>query len=331
MAPGATMLREFFFLTVETMFKRILWGVMGVLIALFVVISLPISKVGEALFPIVKSLESSQAKLSTRIVQVGDTKLHVYVNDFDPARETVVLLHGYSSDRFIFVRFAKHLTAHYNLVIPDLAGHGDNAFDDSISYAATAQARRVNELLQELGISKAHIAGNSMGGLISAHYALLYPDQTLSIAVIDPAGVTAPEESDMFRMLAQGRNPFEIESRSEFAEFYEMTMHRPPYMPASVLAAIAEDYIARRPELKIIHDHFHDSEPLDGLLGNIKVPSLVIWGDKDRLLDVSAAPIWGTGIRDSTVLIFQDIGHMPQFEVPKESAASYRAFLEARR
>lgn len=264
---------------------------------------------------------------ATEQVDAGDSRFTIYRGGPANAAETVVLLHGYSSDRQIWARFASSLTDRYQVIIPDLAGHGDTDFVPGLGYSAPTQAQRVANMLDSLGVDKVHIAGNSMGGFITAHFALAYPERTLSAALFDPAGVTSPEQSDMERMLAQGRNPFEIRTREEFDEFYPMTMAKPPWMPGFVLAAVAEQYQARLPELAEIKNDFHDNNMLNDRLDEYSVPVLVVWGDQDRLLHVSAAKVWADGIPNAELHVFEGIGHMPMFEIPKESSAVYRAFI----
>jgi len=52
-----------------------------------------------------------------------------------------------------------------------------------------------------------------------------------------------------------------------------------------------------------------------------------MWGEQDRLLDVSSVKVWKAGIRDIKVKTWPGIGHMPMLEIPKESAGVYRQFL----
>ena len=72
---------------------------------------------------------------------------------------------------------------------------------------------------------------------------------------------------------------------------------------------------------------FHDHDMLDGHLSEIRVPTWVAWGRHDQILDVSAVPVWDDGISDSTVTIYEDLGHMPMFEAPQRTARDYRDFL----
>ena len=310
------------------MFKRVLLVFLAFLALVVVLVSLPIAGVGCALYPVATGFELSLYGLTTRTVDVGDTTLTISTNELKPDRETIVFIHGFSSDRFIYARFAKYFTDDYNVILPDLAGHGDSAYDPALSYSYEAQTRRVAEMLDTLGIPKVHITGNSMGGGIAAHFAIAYPDRTLSSALFDAAALTSPEPSDMDQMLAQGRNPFEVHNRKEFKEFYKMTMERPPYLPSSLLAFMASEYQRKRPELQRIFNELRSTGALDDRLGELTAPTLIVWGARDRLLHVSAAEVFREGISNSSVVVFDDYGHMPQFEAPKESAAVYRAFLE---
>jgi len=260
-------------------------------------------------------------------IAAGDVTFSVYRGGTQPGRETIVLLHGYSADKQVWVRFAKHLLDRYEVIVPDLAGHGDTGFVTGLDYSAPAQARRVAAMLDSLHIERAHIAGNSMGGFITAHFALAFPQRTLSAGLIDAAGVHSPEPSDMGRMLEAGRNPFEVHSRAEFDEFYAMTMAQPPWLPGIVLASMAESYQQRRPELTEIFRGFYDRDWLDDRLAEITAPTLVLWGDQDRLIHVSSAQVWAAGLPKATLVIREGIGHMPSVEEPAESAAIYRDFL----
>lgn len=265
--------------------------------------------------------------LRSEQVAAGDSRFTVYRGGAGPGRETVVLLHGYSADRQVWVRFARHLLDRYQVIIPDLAGHGATGFVPGLDYSGPAQAQRVAAMLDTLGIAKAHLAGNSMGGFISAHFARAYPQRTLSAGLIDPAGVASPEPSDMGKLLATGRNPFEVNSRAEFDAFYAMTMAQPPWLPGVVIAAVAEQYQQRRPQLAEIFTWLRDRDPLDAHLAEITAPTLVMWGDRDRLIHVSAAKVWAAGLPKAQLVIREGIGHMPMVEQPAETAAIYRDFL----
>lgn len=130
--------------------------------------------------------------LHQEMVDIGELRMATYQAGPVNAQEAIVLLHGYSADKQVWPRFARHLLKNYRVIIPDLAGHGDTGFESSWDYSAPAQAARIAALIDRLGIRKIHIVGNSMGGFIAAHFALGYPERTHSVALIDPAGVKSP-------------------------------------------------------------------------------------------------------------------------------------------
>jgi len=284
-------------------------------------------KIGHITFENATDLEASLFGFEQKEVNIGELSLSYYESERSEDKPTVLLLHGYSADKDVWPRFARHLVDDYHIIIPDFAGHGDSGFNKEWDYSAPKQAERLLALIDKLGIQQVHLAGNSMGGFIAAHFAKSYPQYTLSALLIDPAGVHSAEPSDMGKMLAKGRNPFEIHNNEEFAEFYPMTMANPPWLPGFVLAAISEGYQQRQPQLKQIFADFHEKDMLDAQLHEIQIPVLLLWGQEDRLIHVSSVDVWKSGIRDIQVEVWQDIGHMPMVEVPKKTATLYQNFL----
>lgn len=306
--------------------KRLTQALLVVVPALAVCIACTYPKIGHITYAIVSSSEARLYGLHEERVDIGGLDMATYVGG--PADgEAVVMLHGYSADRDVWPRFARHLVNDYRVIIPDLAGHGSTGFKPEWNYSTPAQAARVVALLDRLGIRKAHVVGNSMGGFTAAQFAVAYPERTLSVALIDPAGVKSPVPSDMDKLLAKGRNPFEVQSRADFDTFYAMTMAQPPFLPGFVLAAMAENYQSRRVELARIFTDFHHKYLLDDRLGEIRAPALLLWGREDRLLHVSSAAVWAAGLPNEQVVLMDGIGHMPMVERPAETAALYRQFL----
>ncbi|QQD20544.1 alpha/beta fold hydrolase [Oceanospirillaceae bacterium ASx5O] len=283
--------------------------------------------IGHWLYANATDLEASIYGFSEERVNIGDMELALYRNH-NPGKPAIVMLHGFSADKDVWPRFAKHFVDDYQVIIPDLAGHGDTGFKPGWDYGMPAQAARVMALLDALDIGQAHIIGNSMGGFLTAVIALDYPQRTLSATMVDPAGTRFPQPSDMFRMLEQGINPFLIHNQAEFQRFYPMTMAQPPFLPNVVLAAVGNKYIARRDELQTIFAGFHNSPALDERLPELSVPAMLWWGDQDRLLHVSAVEVWQAGVPQLQTHIFSGIGHMPMVEIPARSARIYREFLQ---
>ncbi len=134
-----------------------------------------------------------------------------------------------------------------------------------------------------------------MGGFVAATLALAHPDRVDSLLLSDAVGVASPEPSEVELVIRQGGNPFLLDDVAAFPAFYAMTMARPPFVPRFIRAALAEDFVARRDQLEEIFGDFYGVATLDDRLGEITVPTLVMWGEQDRLVHPSTARVWATG------------------------------------
>ncbi|MBK7977813.1 MAG: alpha/beta fold hydrolase [Deltaproteobacteria bacterium] len=297
------------------------------LLAAVAVVTYP--AIGGAAYRLDMALESAAYGLSKTTVDGGDRRLSSYVGGPAGAPQAVVMIHGYSADKTVWLRFARHFTERYQVLIVDLPGHGETPFDPALRYDTASQGERVLRAMDSLGIHRAHVVGNSMGGFVTARLALDHPDRVASATLVNAAGVTAPEPSDMDRMLASGRNPFQIHSRGEFADFYRMTMAKPPWVPRMALDFMADRYMAEREQLARIFADFHGVDLLDARLDELHLPVLVVWGAQDRLLHVSTAERWVAGIANARKVIYPELGHMPMVEDPARTARDVIAFVES--
>ncbi|WP_434987612.1 alpha/beta fold hydrolase [Pseudomonas protegens] len=287
-------------------------------------------RIGHLLYDASVALEARLYRLQKVPVQIGEETLMTYQGG--PAQAPVILLlHGLSADKSIWLRFARHFNRDYRLLIPDLGGHGETAYAAHQDYRVPAQAQRLLRLLDACGIQRVQVIGNSMGGYIAAWLAAHAPQRISGLALFDPAGVEAPETSDLQHLLEQGKNPFLVRSRADFQHFYSLTMAAPPWVPEAVLAAIAERYQARRGQLARIFAELQASPPMEPELAKIQAPTLLLWGREDRLLHPSSAQVWAKGLPQAQVQLWEGIGHMPMVERPVRSARQYQQFLERQR
>ena len=285
-------------------------------------------KVGQNLLAVVAPLEARVYGLKKQHIQVDGITYHYYVGG-DASKPTLLLVHGFSADKNVWPRFAKAFTQNYHVIIPDLVGHGETAYNAKLGYDIPTQSTRLFRLMDALNLKKFSVMGNSMGGFIAATMALQQPERIQIAVLFDPAGVISPKPSELDILVKQGQNPFLLQRPEQFKAFYAMTMQQPPYLSQMVLDGIAADYIARRTQLAEIYRQLAAKNLLDTRLKEIHLPTLIIWGGKDRLINVSAVPVWQNGIANSQVKVFNDLGHMPMLEDPQASADVVQAFLAA--
>lgn len=246
----------------------------------------------------------------------------------------MLLLHGFSANKDTWIQFAAELPYHYRLIVPDLAGHGDTPAPKGEDYNLIRQAERLNQLMANININKFHIAGNSMGGAISAIYASLYPQQISSLTLIDAAGVDAPNQSEYMAALEAGNNPLIATDEASFEYRMDFVMSKAPLLPWPLRPALMRKTLARQQLNKeIFEDLLATRKQLENsdfearLSKTVTMPTLIIWGEEDRVLDVSAAEVFKQKIPHAQVKIYEGIGHLPMVEIPEETAALYSEFV----
>ena len=237
--------------------------------------------------------------------------------------EVVVMVHGFGGDKNNWPLYARHFTRRYRVIAPDLPGFGENVRDPDWNYGGPAQTERLHAFLTELGLDNIHLAGNSMGGFIALSYALAHPDRLKSLTLIDNAGVTSTNKSELELAIDEGKNPLVATSMDDYDRLMDFIMHKRIPSPKFMMKAMLEVQIRNHDLLDVIFWQIIDEALKDSLterLGEVSMPTLVLWGRHDRLIDVSCVEVMAAAIPDCTVVILEDAGHIPMIECPRETA-----------
>ncbi|MCG9873865.1 MAG: alpha/beta hydrolase [Leptospiraceae bacterium] len=270
--------------------------------------------------PLAIGLERSKADLSKKAVQVDEFKM-VYLEGGNLQGETILFVHGFGADKDNWTRMSKYFAKDYHLVLVDLPGFGESDRIEELEYSHLSQSRRLKRFVEILNLKPFHIIGNSMGGAISGQFAYDNPNLVRSIVFLNSAGVKSPKPSDLSKQIALGKNPLIVESPEDFDNLIQYTMVKPPYIPGPIKTYFGERAIANAPfNKKILREYRSIKDPLDSILPNIKQQSLVIWGDTDRVIDVSSTEVFQKKLKISKIVIMKDCGHAPMIERPEETA-----------
>ncbi|WP_394558967.1 alpha/beta fold hydrolase [Aquipseudomonas alcaligenes] len=282
-----------------------------------------------ALLTSVQFVEQQRAGLSSHEVKVDGLTIHYY--DGGPSGgETLVMIHGFGANRDNWLRFARHFSQRYRVIALDLPGFGESDKPD-VNYDVASQTARLHAFVQALGISKPHLIGNSMGGHIAALYAARYPDQVASVALLDNAGILSPRKSEMFAMLEDGKpNPLVVRKAEDFDALMRFVFANPPPLPESLKRHFAAQSMANQQQHDRIFTQLRERYvPLEPELPKIQVPALVLWGDQDRVLDISSIEVMKPLLKKPTIVVMKDCGHAPMLERPEETAQHYQTFLDS--
>ena len=268
--------------------------------------------------------ERGRAGLTRREIDLPGGLHYVYLEG--GRGEPLMLLHGFGADKDNFTLAARFLTPHFRVIVPDHIGFGESAHPQDADYAPAAQAARLRALAQALGAGNLHLGGNSMGGQIALAYAALYPAEVRSLWLLDAAGVWSAPESEGRKYLREtGRNPLMARSEDEFAKLAAFVMSDPPFIPRPMLDVIARARIRNFALEERIFKQTAASSIEERIKG-LPVPALIVWGEKDRAINVATAGILHSLLPRSQVIIMPGVGHLPMVERPRQSAEDYLRF-----
>jgi len=256
-----------------------------------------------------------------------DLQIHYLSNvvEFDKTKPVIVLLHGFSADKYIWNRISKKLSKKYQLFIPDLLGHGDVVYRSTDKYSANEQVLFLMDMLDKLHIQNFHLIGNSMGGLMTAIMLESCPQRIRKSVLIDPAGIRTDYSLEMAKTK---HNPFKHNNEADFFYFYDLVMAKPPYLPKFILRAVAAKYIGKREQYAHMFRDFFNPNDFFDLTHKIDTSEvMLVWGANDKLLPVADHLVW-QDMLDTTTVIYEDLGHMPMVEDVGRVSRDIMLFLE---
>lgn len=266
--------------------------------------------------------EMAQAGLEARDMQVDGMHIAYLEGPRREGQDTLVMVHGFGANNLNWLRLARHLKEDFHLIAPDLPGHGQSTQNPELNYSIDNQVENLAAILKALEVNQAHLVGNSMGGAIIAMYGAAYPERTLSLSLLNPAGIVEhPAELD--QRLEAGDNPLVVKDAADYSSLLDFVMEKRPFIPWPITSVIAERAAANQDiNQKIFADIREGSaEQFRESLKRIDAPTLVLWGDQDRVLSPRNAPVFGQLIGQSRVVILEGVGHVPMVEVPESTAA----------
>ena len=318
------------------MVKRVLAGTLTLIVLAFVVIVISVLRFDVPREELVGKYAGGASQFAT-LPSGASVHFRDEGNADGPA---LVLVHGSNASLHTWEPWVAELGGTYRIVTMDLPGHGLTGRVPGDDYSREGMAASVHGLTEALGLTRFAIGGNSMGGGVSALYALEHPDRVTALILVNSSGVpVVREETDpplafrLARMPVLSKVMRYVLPRSVVEEGV-----RKVFVDQS---KVTGEMVARYFDLTL-HEGNRDATPLrfatysardevafSERLGGIEMPTLIIWGDKDLLIPVAAADTFKDRIPHAELVIYENVGHVPMEEVPAESAGAVAAFLGA--
>jgi len=247
-----------------------------------------------------------------------------YLEAGDAAKPTVILLHGLGASAESWQLTIPALAQNYHVIAPDQVGFGKSD-KPLLKYRVATYVDFLDKIMAELKIEKAHLVGNSMGGWIAAWTAIKYPNRVEKIVLADAAGIIPANVNtdEIYQLNNSTRDEIRANLKRIFAT---------PALQNN--EALVDQFFTQRVVANdgytinsLIESIKRKEDFLNDRLGEIKKPTLIIWGKQDGLLPVADATVFNKGIAGSQMIIFENCGHVPQFEKAADFNKNVLEFL----
>jgi pimeloyl-ACP methyl ester carboxylesterase len=261
--------------------------------------------------------------------------IQVHLRDEGPRNDPVpiVLLHGTSSSLHTWEGWAQALKPDRRVIRFDLPGFGLTGPSADGDYRIERYVRFVAAVLDRLGVSRCVIAGNSLGGQVAWETALAHPERVEKLILIDAAGYPFQSKS-----VPIGFRIARIPVLNRLMEFtlprsmVESSVRNVYGDPGKVTAELVDRYFdlaLREGNRRALAMRFQQAPA--GLhaerIAALKLPTLILWGRRDRLIPVADAENFHRDIAGSRVSVFDELGHVPPEEGPAAPVAAAKQFL----
>jgi pimeloyl-ACP methyl ester carboxylesterase len=258
--------------------------------------------------------------METRVVPVRDGMFQAHLSQ-GGSGEPLLFLHG--SGGLHQGEYLDLLAQRFTVYAPSHPGFGSSEgidhIEDIIDFALY-----YHDLMDELGIESAHVVGHSMGGMLAAELAALCPHRVRRLVLANPVGLWRDDEPvlDFFTLSPDQLMPHIWHDPQ--SEAVREAFPTPEGKDAMI------DMLFQRMQSYTSAGKFLWPIPDRGLkrrIHRIQAPTLIVWGESDRLVPPSYAEDFRSRIKDAQVVILPECAHMPMFEKRDDFVALLTEFL----
>lgn len=271
-----------------------------------------------------------------RWVEVAGSAINVI--EMGAGEDVVVFVHGLAGSWQNWLEQIPHFARERRVIAMDLPGFGHSEMPRE-PISIPGYGRCLDALLERLGVGRAAVVGNSMGGFIGAELAIQFPARVDRLVLVSAAGLSLEEKRDR-QMLALARRTQNIAAFvTGWVAAQSDVLTRRPRLRRLLMQYVA--YRAQDLPAALIAEQIRGSgKPgfIDALAaltdysigdraGEISCPTLIVWGEKDRLVPVRAAWEFERLIPDARAVVWPDTGHVAMLERPAAFNALVDEFL----
>lgn len=279
---------------------------------------------GMMLLVMLSGLGAAQAP-GNKEVEVFGQKIHYLEAGSGPV---VILLHGLGGDVGNWAPTIPALSSRYRVIAIDQIGFGKSA-KPVINYRVSTLVAFLGEFYARLGITKASLVGNSLGGWTAVAFALAHPEKVDRLVLVDAAGYSPQRTGAQgpTREMMISLNPA---TPDDYKRLLRVIFANQQIATDELARQAFAEKLQRNDGMTInlfIESLLRGDDVLDGKLGAIKAPTLIIWGRDDALTPLAIGKAFNEDIKGSELFVIDRCGHAPQLECAEAFNQAVTKFL----
>jgi pimeloyl-ACP methyl ester carboxylesterase len=283
----------------------------------------------------VSELKARWAPAPSVFVEVSEMSVHL--RDEGPRSDPVpiILLHGTSSSLHTWEGWVQELKTKRRVITVDMPGFGLTGPSPDNVYTHESYARFIIAVMDKLGLQRSVLGGNSFGGNVSWVTALMYPGRVEKLILVDSSGydrrhTSMPIGFRIAQIPVLNRLMAHVLPRSMIQSSIQ-NVYGDPGRVTPELVDRYFDMTVREGNRRALVERFKQAPsggPMASRISELKIPTLILWGGRDRLILPVEADHFHHDIEGSQLAMFNDLGHVPQEEDPAGTVAAVKQFLD---
>jgi pimeloyl-ACP methyl ester carboxylesterase len=281
----------------------------------------------------VDELKGRWAQAPSQFVEIDGMQVHLRDEGPRDDPHPIVLLHGTSDSLHTWDGWADGLKATRRVVRMDMPGFGLTGPNPTGDYTLMSYVGFVDHVLARVGVKQAVVAGNSLGGEIAWLLGVHHPERVERLVLIDSGGYPFKAEGmpigfRLARIPALQPLTTRLLPRKTIEDSVKSVFGHPDQVTPELVDRFYELTLRAGNRASLIQ-RFQQA-PIGALAEQVKrvtQPTLVLWGGQDRLIPPANAQRFAQDIPGTQVVMFDDLGHVPQQEDPTRTLAAARAFM----
>lgn len=286
----------------------------------------------------VDDLKTKYANDASIFILINDTIIHIR-DEGKKDGPVLLLIHGVCASLHTWDEWVSLLKSHFRIIRFDIPGFGLSGQIPSKNYTPEYSVDLLNKAIEQMGIKKLSIAGNSLGGFIAWKFAIAHPDKVEKLILIDSVGY--PQEMPWLLKFSTNVfvRPFARIAMPRY--FINKAVHEVYGDQSKVTDATVDRYFELSQKegnrsawidvFMVMKDYSQKNDLSKGLT-DIKCPIMVMWGTKDIWIPYTTEfPKWQKDLPQAVFKIYEGAGHIPMEEIPEQTAKDAFEFLTGKK